>query len=88
MSELVLRVVTIEEPQQTKTDELTKSIYHLILKDDEIKNIKDKNSQVDQENKILREKGAKQKNKLKGKLQLQRAKHLLWDKINVKVDNL
>jgi len=47
MSELVLRVVTIEEPQQTKTDELTKSIYHLILKDDEIKNIKDKNSQVD-----------------------------------------
>ena len=30
---------------------------------------------------------AKHKNKLKGNLQLQGAKHLLWDQINVEVDN-
>ena len=43
-------------------------MFKVILRDDEIKKIKEKNNQVDQENTILREKVAKQKNKLKGKL--------------------
>ena len=84
---MVLRAVTIEQPQQTTTNELTKTMSRVMLKDDEIKRLKKKNSQVDQENKILREKVAKQKNKLKGKLQLHGAKHLLWDQINSGVDN-
>lgn len=61
-SELVL---TTEQPQQITTDELTKAMSQVSLKDDEIKKLKE------------REKVAKQKNKFKGKLQLQGAKHLL-----------
>ena len=36
----------------------------------------------------MREKVAKQKNKMKGNLQLQGAKHLLWDQIVVEIDGL
>ena len=71
----------MEKPQQIATDELTKAISHISLRDDGIKNIKEKNNQDDKENKILREKVAKQRNKLKGKMQLQGAMHLLWDQM-------
>ena len=89
-SELLHKTITtgIEKPQKISTDELKKYMSQVSLKDDEIKKIKEKNGQIDQENNFLREKVAKQKNKLKGKLQLQGAKHLLWDQINVEVDNL
>ena len=67
---------------------MTKAIPLVNLKDEEIKNIKEKNGQIDQENKTLKDKVDKQKRKLKGKLQLQGTRHLLWDKISVEVDNL
>ena len=88
-SELFITTVTIgtKKPQKITTDELTKAMSQASLKDDEIKRIKEKNGQVDQENNFLREKLAKQKKKLKGKLQLQGTKNLLWDQIHEEVDN-
>ena len=59
-----------KKPQQITTDELTKVMSQVNLKDNEIKKFKEKNNQVDQENNFSREKVAKHKNKLKGKLQL------------------
>ena len=59
-----------KQPQQIATDELTKSMSEVSLKDDEIKNLKEKNGQIEQENKTLKDKVAKKKNKLKGKLKL------------------
>ena len=55
------------------------------LEDVEIKQLKEKNNQVQQENKTLQEKVSKHKIKLRGQLPLQGAKHFLWDLIAIEI---
>ena len=65
------------------------------LKDGEIKEWKVKNNKLQQENKNLKKQKkdlentvSKQKEKLKGKLQIQGAKHMIWDQILVEVTKM
>ena len=81
--------------QQTATDELTKEMSQVSLKDGEIKELKGKNSKLQQENrnlqkeeKDLEDKISKHNEKMKGKLQLQGTKHMIWDEILVEVTKM
>ena len=65
------------------------------LKDGEIKELKGKNSKLQQEirnlqkeKKDLQDKVSKQKEKFKGKLRLQGTKHMIWDQILVEVTKI
>ena len=80
-NDLILKTVSTdsEQAQQISIDELTKAMSQVTLKDGEIKQLKERNSKIQQENKTLQEKLAKQKTKLMGQVQLQGPKHLLWD---------
>ena len=67
----------------------------VILEDGEIKELKGKNSKLQQEFRNLQkekndleDKVSKKKEKLKGKLQLQGTKHVIWDQILVEVTKM
>lgn len=93
--EVVLRATTTEQPQHNATNELIHGMSWVTLKDGEIKALKGKNRKLQQENrnlqkekKDLENKVSKQKEKLKGKLQLQGTKHMIWDQILVEVTKM
>ena len=83
----MLKIATtgLEKAQQISTDELTKAMSQVTLKDVEIKQLKENNIKIQQENKTLQENVAKYNTKLMGQVQLQGAKHLLWDQIATEI---
>ena len=78
-NDLILKVEAANSGQRKEisTYELIKAMSQVSLKDVEIKHLKEKNNQVQQENKILQEKVSKQKIKLRRQLPLQGEKHFL-----------
>ena len=93
--ESILPTTTTEQPQQNPIDELIQAMSQVSLKDGEVKELKGKTSKLQQENKNLQKdkkdlenKVFKQKEKLKGKLQLQGAKHMIWDQILIEVTKM
>ena len=81
-----------EETTHVSTEELTQAMSQVNLKDEEIKELKDNNKKLKLEKqnlqndrKDLQEKVMRQKNKLKGKVHMQGAKHLLWDHISMDI---
>ena len=78
-------VASLRQRSEMSINELTKAMSQVSIKDVEIKQLKEKNNQVQQQNKILQEKVSKHKINLRGQLPLQGEKHLLWDVIAIEI---
>ena len=72
-------------PQPVDTEELTRSLAQVSLKDKEITNLKEEKKALEKDNKEYQENNAKLKEGLVGKFVLQSAQHSLWDLIAVEV---
>jgi FtsZ-binding cell division protein ZapB len=99
--ELLLRNVTASSSQEkdVSTENMVKSMSQVKLKDVEIEELKqenqklkqeaaqrsEKSNQIQKEHNCLQEKVSKLKSRIKGKVPLQGAKHLLWDSLAVDI---
>ena len=71
--------------QPVDTEQLTRSLSQVSLKDQEITTLKEENKALEKANKEHQDKNAKLKDRLKGKSILQSAQHSIWDLIAVEV---
>ena len=83
MTATLIAVSTSEKP--ISIDEITKAMSQVNLKFSKILNLKEKNNQINKENKTLQEKKDKQKIKWTGQLSLQGSKHIIWDMISAEI---
>lgn len=73
------------EPQLVDTEELTRYLAQVSLKDKEIIDLNEEKNSLEKDNKEYREKNAKLKDKSVRKFVLQSTKHSLWDLIVIEV---
>lgn len=80
---------------QASTEGITATMPQIFLKDEEIKNLKENNLKLQQEeNSLQKDKESlqqvvdKQKDKMIGRLQLKGAKHTMWDQIIIEVTKI
>lgn len=59
--------IDLEQVQKASTDQLVEAMPQVILKDEEIKGLKESNNKINLENEVLREDVSKLKLKLVGK---------------------
>ena len=69
--------------QAVDTEELTKSLSLVSLKEKEISTLKEEKKALEKANKEYQEKNTKLKDRLKGKSVLQSTQHSIWDLISI-----
>ena len=74
--------------QLVDTEELTRHLSQVSLKDKEITTLKEEKKAMEKENKEYQDKNAKLKDRLKDKSSLQSAQHSIWDLIAVEITKL
>ena len=84
MNKAVVEIVPFTS-QPIDTEELTRSLSQVSVKEKEITTLKEEKRDMDIANKEYQAKNTKLKNKLKGKPVLQSAQHSIWDLIPVEV---
>ena len=74
--------------QPISLEEITQFLAQVSLKDQEVKELKEKNDGLQKETTDLQDKLSKQKYLLSGKVPLQDAKHIIWDQIAEEVSKM
>ena len=80
--------IVLVASQPVDTEELTRYLSQVSLKDKEITTLKQETKAMEKANKEYKDKNSKLKDKLKGKSILQSTQHSLWDLIAVEVSKL
>ena len=84
MNKVIHEIVPIAS-QPVDTEDLTRSLSQVSLKEKEISTLKEEKKALEKDNKENQERNTRLKDRIKGKIVLQSTQHSIWDLISIEV---